>query len=153
MPTCTFRFKIAGPGRGGPLKNRGQSNRSSEPPVDVTPLINAQDTLAVTVEWGGNRGNAPDRLRGHFIFAPTPAVQATQVAPSPFLNNGHYTCFTTQFAQLSLAAGEMTYPFAGLTYPGGLAGKYELTFIAEADGTANSKLTQWSVDPEFDTSS
>lgn len=80
-------------------------------------------------------------------------MQATQEAPFPFLNGGHYTCYTTQIAELSLAAGEMTYPFAGLTYAGGKGGKYELTFVAEADETRTTLATPWAVDPEFDTSS
>ena len=112
----------------------------------TAPRLNGGDSLQIVVTWAGN--NPPNSLNGYFIFSP--AISASnQSAPSPFLNGTNYLCFQEQVANKS-AQGQQ-YTFASFTVPTGApAGNYELTVVVE-DARATPS-TQWSEDPEFDTS-
>ena len=97
--------------------------------------------------WGGN--NPPNSLNGYFVFSPAPDAGSNQAAPSPFLNGSNYLCFQEQVANKS-ASGQQ-YTFTSFMVPtGAAAGNYELTVVVE-DARATPS-TQWSEDPEFDTS-
>ena len=117
------------------------------------PVLGSTDTLTVVVKWAGQNSTAPAQLTGYFVISAAPASPATQVAPSPFLNGSNYTCFAAQTASASTGPGAVTYTFTGLQYGGGQPGKYELTFTAQAGTIGQPGFTQWSADPEFDTSS
>lgn len=146
MATYTCNFTIPGAGRGGQLTGAGLGG--GQPPV-----LGSTDTLTVVVKWAGQNSTAPAQLTGYFVISAAPASPATQVAPSPFLNGSNYTCFAAQTASASTGPGAVTYTFTGLQYGGGQPGKYELTFTAQAGTIGQPGFTQWSADPEFDTSS
>ena len=108
--------------------------------------LNGGDSLQVVVTWGGN--NPPNSLNGYFIFSPAEDAGNNQ-GPSPFFNGSNYLCFQEQVANKS-ASGQQ-YTFTPFTVPTGTAaGNYELTVVVE-DARATPS-TQWSEDPEFDTS-
>ncbi len=112
----------------------------------ATPRLNDGDSLQVVVTWGGP--NPPNSLNGYFIFSPAADAAGNQSAPSPFLNGRNFLCFQEQVANKS-ASGQQ-YTFTAFTVPAGaVAGNYEMTMVVE-DAT-NTPSTQWSEDPEFDT--
>jgi hypothetical protein len=115
-------------------------------------VLGANDVLQVSLRWAGSPNTAPDNLIGYFVISPAQGADPGQTAPSPFKDGGAYRCLVSQMAPAMPGNGSVTYNFGGLIYFGGLPGKYELTFIAEA-GTGTPTATQWSADPEFDTSS
>jgi hypothetical protein len=111
----------------------------------VANQLNGGDSLQVVVTWGGN--NPPNSLNGYFIFSPAEGAGSSQ-GPSPFFNGSNYLCFQEQVANKS-ASGQQ-YAFTPFTVPtGSAAGNYELTVVVE-DARATPS-TQWSEDPEFDT--
>ena len=140
MATYTCNFVLSGSGRGGQLTGRGFGG-------GTPPQLSSSDVLNVSVQWTGQ--NAPTSLTGYFMFSA--AQGANQAAPSPFMNGTSYRCFDTQTASASTGPGQTTFNFPGYTYSGSIVGNYELTFIAEIN-TGTSSATQWSADPEFDTS-
>lgn len=106
-------------------------------------------SLNVTVVYPAAAANAPSSLTGTFVLTASPLGDSNQAAPSPFTisaANQAFKCITSISAPPAPAGDSATnYVFTGIAYPGGLRGNYELTFIV-SDGT-----TQWSIDPEFDT--
>lgn len=146
MATVTCNFTIPGAGRGGQLT--GPALGGGQPPI-----LGSTDTLAVVVTWAGQPTAAPAQLTGYFVISAASDAPASQVAPSPFLNGSNYTCFAAQTAPASSGRGAVTYTFTGLQYGGGRPGKYELTFTAQSGVIGEPGFTQWSADPEFDTSS
>jgi hypothetical protein len=144
MATYTCSYVIPGAGRGGRLTGNGLGASA--------PVMAARDVLQVSVQWAGPPNTAPASLTGYFVFSPSQGADPSQTTPSPFKDGNNYRCLLTQVASQTPGAGGATYNFAGIIYFGGLPGKYELTFIAET-GTNTATPTQWSADPEFDTSS
>jgi hypothetical protein len=144
MATVTCYFVVPGGAKGGQLQGRGFGG------AGITPVLNNGDSLTVSVQWGGP--TVPSALTGYFVFSSAQDSDPSQTAPSPFLNGSNYECFDSQPGQQTTSNGTTTFTFSKqYTYGGGLPGNYELTFIAEINsGTAN--VTQWSADPEFDTS-
>ena len=112
-------------------------------PGSTAPTLAKDDQLQVTVKFLGNQ-SIPSSLNGYMIISPYQGA-TNQTTPSPFLNGSNPLCFKSQ----SGVTGDSTntFTFAALTYNGGYAGQYELTFVAE--NPANG--VQWSEDPEFDT--
>ncbi len=143
MATYTCSYVIPGAGRGGRLTGNGFGVSA--------PVLGARDVLQVSLRWAGPPASAPATLTGYFVISTASGAAASQTAPSPFKDGNNYRCLLTQVANSSPGAGGATYNFAGVIYFGGQAGKYELTFVAEA-GTNTPTPTQWSADPEFDTS-
>jgi len=146
MTTHTCNFTIPGAGRGGQL--RGPGLGGGQPPV-----LGSSDTLTVVVTWGGDKNTAPPHLTGFFVVSAASNAPTSQVAPSPFLNGANFVCLATQTAAASSGPDATKYTFPGLQYSGGQPGKYELTFTAQAGNYGDPGFTQWSADPEFDTSS
>lgn len=142
MANITCNFTIPAGGNGGQLT--GQGFGAGNPPS-----LSANDTLTVKVQWAGNSATAPSSLTAYYVFSQAP--NANQIAPSPFLQDDNYVCFKTASASRDANSTPATYTFPALTYSGGLVGRYELTFVAEAY-TSTPSCIQWSDDPEFDTS-
>jgi hypothetical protein len=144
MATYTCSYVIPGAGRGGRLTGNGLGSSA--------PQMVARDVLQVSLQWAGSPSSAPDTLTGYFVISPSQGAPPAQASPSPFKDGSNYRCLLTQVANRASGQGGVTYNFPGLIYFGGLPGNYELTFIAET-GTGTLTPTQWSADPEFDTSS
>ena len=144
MATYTCSYVIPGAGRGGRLTGNGLGGSA--------PVLGARDVLQVSLRWAGPPNSAPASLTGYFVISPAQGADSDQPTPSPFKDGNSFRCLLTQVANLTPGNGSATYNFAGLIYFGGLPGRYELTFVAEA-GTNTPTPTQWSADPEFDTSS
>ncbi len=142
MKNVTCTFTIVADANGGNLTG-GFDNGAT---------LESGDSLTVTVVYPAANG-APGSLDGVFVFSASPFAGRSQTAPSPFVRgaNGKFVCVTTKTAT-GVATGNTTeYPFASIPYGGGLVGVYELTFVAIDKST--TPPTQWSEDPEFDTSS
>ena len=132
-------FYLPSDGQSGPMTGgfEGGNQLSTPGSLNVTVLI-----LQAT--------NYPSTLTGTFVLTAAPLADTNQTAPSPFqLGSGptaRFQCITSMTASAVPSGQNVTYTFSGIPYPGGQRGSYELTFIA-ANGD-----TQWSIDPEFDTS-
>src|SRR5687767_9780284 len=108
----------------------------------TTPTLQVNDVLPVTARV---TRQGPTSLNGYMVFSPAPDVP-DQTTPSPFQSNGKFVCFKSQMGLIgNNSGGGTTFTFSSLTYNGGYAAHYELTFVAEDPATG----TQWSEDPEF----
>ncbi len=117
-------------------------------------MLDPTNTLQVEVTWVGPPSSTPDSLTGYLIFSAASVAlnqAANQAAPSPFVNGTRFVCYMTQTASAVAGPGGATFTFPAIQYAGNLRGRYELTFIAESG--SGDTATQWSADPEFDTSS
>src|SRR5688572_10861198 len=114
---CNFTIPANSP-NGGELSGNGFNGR---------PTLNSGDVLQVIVRYAGQ--TAPPNLNGYFIFSAAEDAPSSQAAPSPFLSGSNYVCHAVQNRPLDSGSGNSnTYTFAGITYNGGQAGNYELTF-------------------------
>jgi len=108
----------------------------------TVPTLTSGESLSVVVQWSPQ--SPPATLKGYMIISPAANVP-NQTVPSPFVqSNGQPLCYKSW----TVSRQNNAYTFGGLTYAGGKAGKYEMTFVAEHP----TQGTQWSEDPEFDTS-
>jgi hypothetical protein len=145
MSNLVCNYTIPGGGRGGRLVGDGFGRGNP-------PTLGATQTLQVVITWGGAPNTAPQTLTGYSIFSSAAPPTSNQAAPTPFMNASNYLCYVTQTASASSGPGNtVQFTFPALQYAGNNAGQYELTFIAQV-GTG-AAATQWSADPEFDTSS
>jgi hypothetical protein len=135
MATVTANFTVpANTPNGGRLQGAGFGA--------TAPRMNRGDVLNISVNWAGS--NTPGSLTAYLIISPVQT--SNQTAPSPFVNNGNYVCFLALSGNKAANGSQYSFSSQLLTIPSNaVAGQYELTLVVENEGT------QWSEDPEFDT--